>query len=150
MICATDVSCVNLLSVGLNPSIRVLIRYSNDFGIEVNYEELLKVPSNSLHWPAISLRAGERTDRTENKMSSGHLKCSPINSLTLHLKVSLVLLSIVFICNSGKLFTNLSVKRVVLTFSCIPFICNCSTWIKLSFLAAEVEPGFSASASKIC
>ena len=50
MICVTDnVSCVKLLSVGLNASIRVMIRYSNDFGIEVNCEELLKLPSNSLH-----------------------------------------------------------------------------------------------------
>ena len=39
MICTTDnVSCVKVLSVGLNPSIRVLIRYSKDFGIEVNCE----------------------------------------------------------------------------------------------------------------
>ena len=87
-------------------------------------------------------------DRTENKKSSGHLTGSPISSLTLRLKTSLVLLSIVSICNSGKLFTNLSVKRVVLTFSCIPCICHCSTYIELSSLAAKDEPGFSASASK--
>ena len=133
------------MSVGLNPSIRVLMRYSNDFAIEVNCEEWLKLPSNSLHWSAISLRTGERSDHTENKKSSGQLTCTPISSLTLRL----VLLLIVSICNSGKRFTNLSVKRVVLTFSCIPCICNCSTYIALSFLAAKVEPGFSASASKL-
>ena len=81
------------------PSIRVVIRYSNDFGIEVNCEELLKLLSNSLHWSAIFLRTGERTDRTKNKKSSGHLTCSPISSLTLRLKTNLVLLSIVSICN---------------------------------------------------
>ena len=132
---ADNVSCVNFLSVGLNSSIRVLIRYSNDIGIEVNCEELLKTPSNSLHWSAISLRTGERTDRTT------------ISSLTLRLKTNLVLLSIISICNSGKLFTNLSVKRVGLTFSCIP--CIYSVYIELSSLSAKGEPGVSVYTSKI-
>ena len=140
---------MKLLSVGLNPSIRVLVRYSNDFGIEVNCEELLKLPSNSLHWSAISLRTRQRADRNEKKKSSGHLTCSPISSLTLRLKTSLVLLSIVSICNSSNLFTHPSVKRVVLTFSCMPCICNCSKYIELSPLAQKDEPRFSVSASKI-
>ena len=57
-----------------------MIRYSNDFGIELNCEELFEVPSNWLRWFGISLRTGERTDRTENKKPSGHLTCSPISS----------------------------------------------------------------------
>ena len=94
--------------------------------------KLSKLPSSSLHWSAISLRTGERTGRTENKNSSGHLTCSPVSSLPLRLKISLVFLSIVSICNSGKLFTNLFVKRVVLTISCIPCIWNFNIhWIEL-------------------
>ena len=91
------------------------------------------------------LRTGGRMDRTETKKSSGHLTCSPSSFLTLRLKTSLVLLSIVSICNSGKLFTNFSVKCVVLTFYCIPCICNCSTNIELSSLAEKDEAGFSVS-----
>ena len=126
------------MSVGLNPSIRVLTRYRYDFGIKVDCEELLKLPPNSFHWSAISLRTGKRTDRTENQKKSGHLTCSPTSSLTLRLKTSLVLLLIVSICNSGKHFT-----------ICICYICNCSTYVELSSPAAKDEPVVSGSAFKI-
>ena len=119
------------MSVGLNLSIRVLIRYSNDFGTKVNCE-LWRVIEATIEFIALICHFFTywRKNRLyENKKSSGHLTNSPISSFFFAFKTSLVLLWIVYICNSSKHFTNLFVKRVA--FFCIPCICNCSAYIEL-------------------